>query len=258
MASDFHLPPGPQRLAFLTGAGISARTGIGTFHGPHGLWALHPEVERAMHGDALPGALPVLWRVWGRMARIATAHGPTPGHLAIARLGAPVITQNIDGLHQAAGSRDVSELHGSALQAVCMNEECPWVGTVTPGDGDRAEDHGVPSTCPECSALTRPNVVLFDEPLPLRALERATELAEWAEVFVVVGSSGAVYPAAQFAPMARAAGATTVLIDTNPQEHLIGNDFDHVIRADAHDVLPQWERAASGRSSRNPFLEPFG
>lgn len=258
MAGGFLPGPDTGRLVFLTGSGLSARTGLGTFHGPNGLWALHPDVERAMHGGALPGALPVLWRVWGGMARIATEHGPTPGHLAIARLGAPVITQNIDGLHQAAGSTDVSELHGTALEAVCMNDACAWSMRITPGDGDTAEDHGAPGICPQCSALTRPRVVLFDEPLPVSALERAQRLALEADVFVVVGSSGVVFPAAQLAPMAKDAGATTVLIDIRPSESLMGPAFDHVIRADAHEVLPQWERAAAGRSSRNPFLEPFG
>src|SRR5690606_34373297 len=120
--------PGPENreIVFLTGSGISARTGLGTFRAPDGLWALEPEVEEPMHGDRLPGSLPQLWRVWGRMARIAREHGPTPGHRAIARLGAPVISQNIDGLHQAAGSEIVAELHGTALRARCLDDRCPW------------------------------------------------------------------------------------------------------------------------------------
>lgn len=251
--------PGPEhrRIVFLTGAGLSARTGLGTFHGPDGFWALHPDVEEAMHGDALPGALPVLWRVWENMARIATAHGPTPGHRAIARLGAPVITQNIDGLHQAAGSAQVAELHGSALEAVCMNDACSWRTATAPGEGDRAEDHGVPSTCPVCSALTRPDVVLFDEPLPLPHLELAHQLTQEADLFVVVGTSGVVYPAAQLAPLAHEAGATTVLIDIRPADRLQHAAFDHIITGDAHEVLPRWERAAIGAHARNPFLDPF-
>src|SRR5699024_4991718 len=119
--------PGPEHheIVFLTGSGISARTGLGTFRGPDGLWALDPEIESAMHADRLPESLPDLWRVWGRMAGIALEKGPTPGHRAIARLGAPVITQNIDGLHPAAGSEIVPELHGHALHAGRLPESLP-------------------------------------------------------------------------------------------------------------------------------------
>src|SRR5699024_5286919 len=123
------------------------------------------------------GSLPRLWRVWGGMARIARAHGPTPGHRAIARLGAPVITQNIDGLHQAAGSEVVAELHGSALRAVCLEARCTWSALLDPGDGPRAEDHGVPSSCPLCGAPTRPDAVLFADPLPHVAPGRARRRA---------------------------------------------------------------------------------
>lgn len=256
--SGFYIPPRDcGTIVFLTGSGLSARTGLGTFHGPNGFWALHPDVERAMHGDQLPGALPALWQVWGRMARTALNHGPTPGHYAIARMGAPVITQNIDGLHQSAGSSIVSQLHGTALEAVCMNNECTWRHPITPGDGDRAQDHGVPEFCEECSAPTRPDVVLFDEPLPAVDLDLAYELCQKADLFVVVGTSGVVYPAAQLAPMARDAGAKTVLIDISPRHVQLINTYDHIIAGDAHEVLPAWERTINGTARANPFLDPF-
>lgn len=251
--------PGPehQEIVFLTGSGISARTGLGTFRGPEGLWTLAPETEQAMHAELLPESLPQLWSVWGRMAAIAAEHGPTPGHRAIARLGAPVITQNIDGLHQAAGSEVVAELHGSALFAVCLSSECRWRAPLDPGDGDRPEDHGVPATCPECGAPTRPDVVLFDETLPEAPLAQAVRLAQQAELFVVVGTSSTVFPAAQLAPTARAHGATTVLIDiAPPPETSLRAVFDHIIAEDAHEVLPDWEQQLNGRS-RGTFLDPF-
>lgn len=250
--------PGPENreIVFLTGSGISARTGLGTFRGPEGLWALEPEVEEAMHGDRLPGSLPQLWRVWGRMARIAREHGPTPGHRAIARLGAPVISQNIDGLHQAAGSEIVAELHGTALRARCLDDRCPWRALLEPGDGETPEDHGVPSACPRCGAPTRPDVVLFDEQLPEAELVLAQRLAQRADLFVAVGTSGVVFPAAQLAPLAATHGATTVLIDIDPPPGA-STLFDHVIAEDAHEVLPDWERTLHhvGGSS---FLDPFG
>lgn len=252
--------PGPQhrRIVVLSGAGLSARTGLGTFRGPDGRWSLDPQLEEAMHASALPGSIPALWRVWGDMARVAAAHGPTPGHFAIARMGAQVITQNVDGLHQAAGSEDVTELHGSARRAVCLDPRCPWTAPLEPGEGDRAEDHGAPSACPVCGAPTRPDVVLFDEQLPAAAIDRALALTREADLFVVVGSSGVVMPAAQLAPRARAAGATTVLVDIDPpREAAHGGIFDHVLRGDAHEVLPDWERARRDVAA-NPFLDPFG
>lgn len=251
--------PGPEHreIVFLTGSGLSARTGMGTFRGPQGLWALEPDIEVAMHAERLPGSLPDLWRVWGKMAKIAVDHGPTPGHRAIARMGSPVITQNIDGLHQAAGSEVVAELHGSALHAVCLGEECRWRMPVAPGEGSTATDHGVPEACPHCGSPTRPDVVLFDEMLPAQALDLGMRLAQRADLFVAVGTSGVVFPAAHLAPLAKTHGATTVLIDIDPpQEPAVRAAFDHVIAADAHDVLPEWERAANG-VGRSSFLDPF-
>lgn len=249
--------PGPEHreIVFLTGSGISARTGLGTFRGPEGLWALEPETEQAMHAELLPESLPQLWNVWGRMARIALDHGPTPGHRAIARLGSPVITQNIDGLHQAAGSEVVAELHGSALHAVCLEAECRWKAPLTPGAGTSAEDHGVPVDCPRCGAPTRPDVVLFDEALPRAELDLAVRLAQRADLFVAVGTSGVVFPAAQLAPLAAEHGATTVLVDIDPPE-TARSFFDHVIAEDAHEVLPAWERALH-KVGGTSFLDPF-
>ncbi|WP_114855077.1 Sir2 family NAD-dependent protein deacetylase [Brachybacterium sp. YJGR34] len=257
MSGAARFVPGPEhrRIVVLTGSGLSARTGLGTFRGPDGLWALEPETEQAMHAALLPGSLPLLWQVWGRMARRALAHGPTPGHRAIARLGTPVITQNIDGLHQAAGTEVVAELHGSALHAVCLDRTCTWRVELEPGEGERAEDHGVPAQCPRCGRPTRPDVVLFDEQLPEDALELAMRLAREADLFVAVGTSGTVFPAAQLAPLARSHGATTVLVDLDPPPGA-GATFDHVLAEDAHDVLPDWERRIH-RVGGTSFLDPF-
>lgn len=257
MSAAGRFTPGPahRRIVFLTGSGLSARTGLGTFRGPDGLWALEPETEQAMHADRLPDSLPQLWRVWGRMARIAREHGPTPGHRAIARLEAPVITQNIDGLHQAAGSDVVAELHGSALRATCLGAECAWSAVLSPGEGPRPEDHGVPSRCPRCGAPTRPDVVLFDEQLPAMDLELSLRLARQADLFVAVGTSGVVFPAASLAPLAAEHGATTVLVDIDPPLEA-GTVFDHVLAEDAHEVLPDWERRRN-RVGGTSFLDPF-
>ena len=257
MSSPGRFIPGPghREIIFLTGSGISARTGLGTFRGPDGLWALEPETEEAMHADLLPGSLPRLWSVWGRMASIALRHGPTPGHRAIARMGAQVITQNIDGLHQAAGSEVVAELHGSALHAVCLGRACAWRAPLVPGAGERADDHGVPSSCPGCGEPTRPDVVLFDEQLPPAELELGMRLAQRADLFVAVGTRGVVFPAAPLAPLAPPPGATTVLVDIAPPPGASAL-FDHVIAEDAHEVLPDWERRLH-KVGGTSFLDPF-
>ncbi len=258
MADTFRPGPEHRRVVFLTGAGLSARAGLPTFRGPDGLWAMHPSLERAMHAGALPASIPDLWRVWPSLYAQAARSGPTPGHRAIARMRGAVVTQNIDGLHQLAGSTDVAELHGDAGRAACLEDRCHWSAPLLPGEGERAEDHGVPAACPACGAPTRPDVVLFDEMLPADALERAQRLAREADLFVSVGTSCVVFPAAQLAPLARAGGATTVLIDIAPEDPVSARaQFDHVIVADAHEVLPAWERVVNGVRSAT-FLDPFG
>lgn len=261
-ASAFRPSRDHRRIVILSGAGLSARAGLPTFRGTDGLWAVHPELERAMHASALPECIPDLWRVWPDLFFRAQEAGPTPGHRAIARLGAAVITQNIDGLHQAAGSTDVSEIHGSAGRAACLGAECSWtmplLACTDPARADAPEAYGVPAACPRCCAATRPDVVLFDEQLPDAALDHAQALTDQADLFVAVGTSGVVFPAAQLAPAARRAGAETVLIDINPEDPVAAcAQFDHVIRADAHEVLPAWERELSG-VGRGSFLNPFG
>lgn len=255
--APFRPDPHRDRIVVLSGAGLSARAGLGVFRGEDGLWSRHPEVQDAMEASRLPQSLPLLWELWGGLARTAIEHGPTPGHLAIARMGTRVITQNVDGLHQAAGSSEVAELHGSALRAVCLGPDCSWSAPLTPGDGERAEDHGVPARCPRCGAPSRPDVVLFDEMLPEQELDRGLRWSQDCDVFVAVGTSGAVAPAAMLAPRARHHGAVSVLIDIDPPaEAYLSGDFDHVIARDAHEVLPEWERGGRAGGAAD-FLDPF-
>ena len=225
--------PGPENreIVFLTGSGISARTGLGTFRGPEGLWALEPELEEAMHGDRLPGSLPQLWRVWGRMARIAREHGPTPGHRAIARLGAPVITQNIDGLHQAAGSKNVIELHGNEDRYFCQScgkqYDMKYV----------AECQGIP-LC-GCGGQLKPDVVLYGEQLNQRDLRRAIDYARQAELMLVAGTSLVVYPVAGLVEYLRPK-ARLVILNRDPTPY--DGRADLVIREDLTEILAQAAR----------------
>lgn len=257
----FELRPHHERIVALTGAGLSAAAGLATFRGPGGLWEEDPELEDAMHAEKVPGNIPVLWRVWGGVYEKAQAAGPTAGHRALAALGATVLTQNVDSLHQLAGSASVAELHGSAAQAVCINPECRWrahlAGVLNPATDPRnPARYGIPATCPHCGALTRPDIVIFGEMLPEGVLEFAHNAATECDVFLAVGTSNSVAPASLLAPLARSRGAITVCIDPYADPSAHAGVFDHVVREDAHTVLTRWADHRA-RERRNPFLDPF-
>lgn len=258
----FEPRPHHRRITVLSGAGLSAAAGLATFRGPGGIWDRDPDLEAAMQADRLPESLPVLWRVWGGVFTQAVAAGPTRGHRAIAAMEATVLTQNVDELHQQAGSQAVAELHGSAARAECVGRQCDWSMRL---DLRGSEQHpvdtpmhyGAPAACPNCGAAVRPAIVLFGEQLPADALHAADRATQNCDLFIAVGTSNTVAPASLLAPAARRAGATTVCIDPYAdREHLAGI-FDHVIEADAHEVLAEWAQLRQ-RENRNPFLDPFG
>lgn len=258
----FELRPHHRRITVLSGAGLSAAAGLATFRGPGGIWDADPDLEAAMHADRLPESLPTLWRVWGGVFEQAVNAGPTIGHRAIAAMEATVLTQNVDELHQQAGSQSVAELHGTAARAECVDPVCDWGMRLDLRGGeqypaDTPMHYGVPATCPACSCAVRPAIVLFGEQLPSDALRIADRAIETCDLFIAVGTSNTVAPASMLAPAARRAGATTVCIDPYAdREHLAGI-FDHIVEADAHEVLGEWAQLRQ-REMRNPFLDPFG
>jgi NAD-dependent deacetylase len=223
-----------ERVCALTGAGISVAAGLGTFRGPDGLWTLSPEIERAMHAHLLPANVDALWSVWGGMWDVAAAAGPTPAHRALAAVGASVITQNVDGLHQAAGSVDVVELHGSAGRARCLDDDfCGWIGPA------HEAQQGDAPRCGRCTEPARPAVVLFGEMLAPEALAAARRLVSSCDLFLAVGTSGRVAPASWLAPTARAAGALCVNVDLHPDGP--PDPAFHVrVVGDAQEVLTEW------------------
>ncbi len=201
------------RVVFLTGAGVSAESGVPTFRDAMtGLWAkFRPEELATPQAFARDPQ-----RVWDwyreRRMRVA-AVAPNPGHQAITQLqtrlaGLQLVTQNVDGLHQRAGSTDVIEFHGNLFANRCRG--C--------GHESRHDDPGLPAppACPGCGGLMGPGVVWFGEAIPATALARASEAAQQAEVFISVGTSGMVYPAAGLASVAREAGAMLVEINLEP------------------------------------------
>jgi|SRR5262245_51775140 len=221
-----------RRVAALTGAGISAESGVPTFRSQGGFWENESLLDLATPQgfDRDPG------RVWawydGRRRQIKGC-SPNAGHRALERFGRAhpefrLITQNVDGLHHAAGSASVILLHGDLFRVRCMKE------------GTSREDRRVP--LPEipprcgCGALLRPDVVWFGEALPEEAMRDATEAARRSEVFLSIGTSALVYPAAALPELAKQNGA--YLVEINIEETPLSPVADEVILGPAAEVLP--------------------
>jgi NAD-dependent deacetylase len=222
----------------LTGAGISAESGIPTFRGEGGLWTKYDPVKVASieYFMADPSAY---WTASKERGRVALAARPNPGHRALTALEAAghlgaVVTQNTDGLHQDAGTRRVIELHGSGRTVQCL--DC---GNREPRAAVQARlDSEMPPRCLICGGtFLKPTVVLFGEALPQAAMQDALALARSADVILVVGSSLMVYPAADIPVAAMRAGARSIIVNAEPTP--LDQKADVVIRGRAGDVLPE-------------------
>jgi NAD-dependent deacetylase len=237
---------GGRSNAALSGAGISVESGVPPFRGKGGLWEKLDPMEFA-HIDAFRRDPTKYWSVRGPFVRDLRRIMPNAGHLALAKmeeegfLGA-VITQNIDGLHQAAGSRNVIEFHGNVRSLYCM--EC---GKRVGADDAPLEDN--PPRC-ACGGVLRPDVVFFGEAIPAGPMIKSQEAAMSCRVLLVVGTSGVVQPAASIPLMARRAGA--LVVEINPEETpLTELCSDIFLAGGAGEVLPRLYEAvrkASGRA----------
>jgi len=200
-------------IAF-TGAGISQEAGIPTFRGSGGIWARVRPEEVATPEAFLEDPVRV-WRWYAERIRAVLTAEPTISHRVLARMEEEgmlraVITQNVDGLHQRAGSRRVIELHGNILRARCTVCGHRWVLTRAPREDE------IPVRCPRCGNLARPDVVWFGEPLPRDALAEAIGEASRADLVLVVGTSGVVEPAASIPLLALQRGARIVNVKYSP------------------------------------------
>ena len=227
-----------RRGLALTGAGVSAESGIPTFRGDGGLWKQYDPIKVASieYFMADPTAY---WKVSKDRGRVALAASPNPGHHALAALEATgrvaaVVTQNTDGLHQESGSRNVIEIHGSSRTVQCL--DC---GNREPrADVQARLDVEMPPRCRVCGGtFLKPTVVLFGEPMPQEAVAKAFALAREADVVLVVGSSLVVYPAAEIPLVALRSGARMIVINAEP------TPFDElaevVIHGRSGEVLPE-------------------
>ena len=222
-----------ERIVILTGAGISAESGLGTFRDKGGLWTRYDlgEVATPKGFDRNPALVHDFYNA--RRANALDA-APNAAHAALARLqaGRPgevtLVTQNIDDLHERAGSRDVVHMHGEIARALCAACDHRW-----PAPRVMAPD----APCPACGApRTRPDIVWFGEiPYHMARIEAALLRAD---LFVSIGTSGEVYPAAGFVEEAKAAGAETLEINLDPSR--VPGLFDRVIAGPASQAVPEW------------------
>lgn len=222
----------PRRIAVLTGAGISAESGIPTFRGTDLLWRDMDPAE-LFTVEALQAQTQLVWEMYDELRTRIAAASPNAGHTALAALAhhreLTLATQNIDGLHQRAGSDAVLELHGNLWRLRCDHCRYHEENTQTPLQA-------LPPACPGCDGILRPDIVLFSEPLPVDALLQAREAAANCDVILVIGTSGVVYPAAGLPLIARAHGA--YVVEINPFETPLSHEADFSIRAPAARALP--------------------
>jgi len=219
-------------IAVLTGSGLSADSGVPTFRDPQdGLWA-HYRPEDLASPEAFERDPDVVWQ-WYRARRQTLDHvTPNAGHRALAEMAdllpdLRLITQNVDGLHEDAGQPDVVAFHGNIRINRCHRE-----GRVV--HVDDAVD--APPSCPHCGALVRPGVVWFGEAIDADAIERATAAAQACDVFLSVGTSAEVHPAAGLADLARRNGARVAEI--NPDATALSDRVDWLVRDSAARALP--------------------
>ncbi len=226
--SRFHRP------VALTGAGVSAESGVPTFRSPGGLWR-HYRPEDLATPQAFARDPNLVWEWYDWRRGLIAGCEPNAAHAALAEMEARLpdfvlITQNVDGLHQLAGSRRVLELHGNIWRMRCTRQGTTLTERRTPLPA-------LPPRCPECGAPLRPDVVWFGEALPADILESAFEAAAACDLMLVVGTSAVVQPAAGLPLLARDNGA--VLVEVNPEPTLLSGYADLSLRQPAAQALPE-------------------
>ncbi len=236
-----HLIKNSQHIVVLTGAGVSKESGVPTFRDAmDGLWEKYDPQQLATP-QAFQANPKLVWDWYEFRREIVRKAQPNPGHFALAELekrfpSLEVITQNVDDLHEQAGSKNVIHLHGSIAQSKCFYncQGNPTLIDVSRIDWDKTSG---PPPCPHCGRWVRPNVVWFGEILPKAQLEAASQASSTCDVMIVVGTSGLVSPAAQLPDIAKHARAT--IIEVNPDITPITRLADIKLEGASGVMLPQ-------------------
>jgi NAD-dependent deacetylase len=224
-----------RRVTVVTGAGVSAASGVPTFRGEDGLWS-NFRVEDLATPEAFARDPDLVWKWYAWRRELVSACRPNRAHQVLAAWSArypqfTLITQNVDGLHERAGTRNVVRFHGSLWELACWKgcarSPSRWLDETVPISE-------LPPRCPHCRGLARPGVVWFGEPIDRSVLEASLAALD-CDVCLVVGTSGLVYPAAGLADEARRRGAFTVEINPEPTEAT--DRFDLSIQGPAEEVL---------------------
>jgi NAD-dependent deacetylase len=231
-----------KALVVLTGAGVSEESGVPTFReAREGLWTQYDPQQLATPA-AFAANPKLVWDWYEYRRQVLRTVKPNPGHYAIAALEkllprVTVVTQNVDGLHQAAGSADVITLHGDITRNKCSTN-CQGDPTLIDASTLQWDRAAGPPTCPHCGKLVRPDVVWYTEPLPRAAIDRAIAVSMSADVMLVVGTSGVVQPAASL-PYTAKRHHNALIIDVNPVPDEITPMADLFLGGPAGRVLPQ-------------------
>jgi NAD-dependent deacetylase len=229
-------------IVVLTGAGISAESGVPTFRGPGGLWRQF-RAEDLATPEAFARDPKLIWEWYDWRRGLIAKVQPNAGHRTLARWerlfpGFSLITQNIDGLHGRSGSRRIIELHGNIWKTRCAAE-----GTVR--DNTEVPLSTIPPLCPDCGALLRPHVVWFGESLDRGDIEAAFELSRACRLMFAVGTSAVVHPAASLPRLAADAGA--LVVEVNPDPTPLSAQVDFSLRGKAGEILPLIDQELSRR-----------
>ncbi len=217
-----------RNIVVLTGAGVSQASGIPTFRGPQG--QISDAYMRVADGRNVATLLPEMWATHGAARGRLVKVAPNPAHVTLANWEdkwrenreITIVTQNVDGLHQLAGSRDVIEIHGSLRRTRCTSGSCssqPFVDAWAPSDEFVADPiwENVPR-CAVCEAYLRPDITLFNESLPLDEIRRVKAALRDCDLFLAVGTSGVVAPASEFVRGAAYNRARTIMVNLTPIE----------------------------------------
>ncbi len=225
---------GAKNVAALTGAGVSAESGVPTFRGEEGLWNNYRAEELATP-EAFNRDPELVWRWYDWRRALIEPLSPNPGHMVLAKFeklfdNFTLITQNVDGLHRMAGSNDPVEMHGNIWHMRCLKE-----GTVA--ENRETPLYEIPPKCEKCGGMLRPHIVWFGESLEEEVLMRSFNAAENCDLFIVVGTSSVVQPAASLAGMAKRNGA--LVIEINLENTPVSGMADATLLGPSGEILPK-------------------